>query len=179
MPDNVIPLVIAAVVGTAIAAVAGYYIARFLRGSITMVLPRTAFNPGDALTGSLTLQAKKTIQGNKLTASLVGTQVTRTRQNDGKTRTQSREIYRDEVLIAESMTYPAGHTGTYDFSIAVPDMGAPSFMDSTLGQALSTALSLLNHSDSHVTWRVEARLDAKGIDLATSKTVSINMKRLG
>lgn len=173
MSDH-IGLLICVVVGCVIVAVAAYYIARFMRGSIKLFLARTAFAAGDTIAGSFKLNTKKSIQGNRVIVSLIGVQITKTRE-DGKTRTQSREIYRDAVLVEDAREYPAGYTATYNFAIAVPDTNMPEFMDSSLGRTLTTALNLLSNQHTQLKWKVEARLDAKGIDLATSTTVSINM----
>ena len=175
MSNNTILLLI---VGAVLIAVIAYYMARFLRGSLTLSLSRTAFNPGDTVTGSFDIHIKKPIEGNKLAVSLIGVQTTKT-YGSGETRTHSEEVYREEVLLEEATTYTAGHTATHEFEITVPDAGAPEFMSSTLGKTLTKALRLLSNKHTRLNWRVEARLDAKGIDLTAAKTVTINMKRLG
>jgi len=174
MPNNTILILIAVAVGGVIAAVIAYYVIRFMRGSIKLSLPRTAFNPGEAITGSFELLTKKPIEGNKLIVSLIGVQVTESYEN-GKKRTRTREIYRNEVLVEEAKAYPAGHTSEHQFEIATPNTGAPEFANSALGQTLMSALRLLSNRRTRLKWKVEARLDAKGVDLATSKSVSINM----
>ena len=127
--------IVAIVVGGGILAAIYYYVARFMRGSIKLTLPRTAFNPGDSITGSFDLQTKKLIQGNKLIASLIGTKVTKT-YRDGKSSTHSHEIYRDEVLIEEATMYRAGHLATHEFELTAPNSGAPDFMNSSLAKRL-------------------------------------------
>ena len=174
MEGNAIPIVIMSGIAVAIIAVVTFYIVRFMRGSIKLLLPRTTFNPGDTITGSFDLVTKKPIQGNKLTVSLVGVQVTRTYEN-GKTRTRSHEIYRHETLVEEARAYPAGHTARHNFEIIAPDTSAPEFLNSPLGKTLTAALHLLSNRNTYLKWRVEARLDAKGADLVSSTQVSINM----
>jgi hypothetical protein len=171
--QNLVLTVIGAAVGVGLVAVIAYQVARFMRGSITLSLRRGAFNPGDTITGRCELHTKKAIHGNQLSVSLIGVQVT-TSYNGGKRRTRSREIYRNEVLLEEGKAYPAGHTAGYDFQLVVPNANAPEFLDSPLGQTLSTALRLLSNRDSQLKWKVEARLDAQGVDLAAAQSVSIN-----
>lgn len=177
MPENAVLIVIAVTVGGGIAAAIAYYIARFLRGTITLELPRAVFSPGDTITGSFDLHTKKSIHGNRLIVSLIGVQVTKTYEN-GKTRTRSREIYRDEFLVEEARSYPAGYTATHTFEISTPNMQSPEFLKSTVGQALTAAFRLLGDRSAHLKWKVEARLDAKGVDLATAKSISINTRQL-
>ena len=174
MPNNTILILIAVLIGGVVAAVAAYYIIRFMRGSIKMTLPQTGFNPGQNITGSFDLETKKAIEGNKLIVSLIGVQVTEYYE-DGKKRTRKREIYRNEVLLEDAKTYPAGHTSTHQFEIDTPNTNAPEFMNSAIGKTLAGALQLLSDRRSRLKWRVEARLDAKGVDLATSKSVSLSV----
>jgi len=177
MSSSTILVLIAVVVCSGVIALIAYYVARFMRGAIKLSLPLTALNPGDTITGSFDLHTKKAIQGNKLIVSLIGTQVTKTYE-DGKTRTRSQEIYRDEVLVEDARSYPAGFTATYNLEVSTPNMQSPEFLNSTVGQALTTAVRLLSNRSTHLKWKVEARLDAKGVDLATAKSVSINTKQL-
>ena len=177
MSNNMVPIVIGVVVGGGIAAVIAYQIARFLRGSIKLSLPRTAFNPGETIKGSFDLHTKKAVQGNKLTVNLIGVQVTKTHK-DGKTQTHSHEVYRDERLIEDAREYPAGHTARHEFELAVPNMGSSSLMNSTVGLTFSAALSLIGNKQTRLEWRIEARLDAKGVDLAACKGVSVSMPQL-
>ncbi len=180
MSDDLILILIAAVVGGAIVAVIAYYVIRFMRGSIKLSLPRTAFNPGDTITGSFDLHTKKPIQGNKLIVSLIGVQITRTSgsSRSGSGGSRSQEIYRDEKLIEDAKEYPAGHTAKHEFEIAAPNTTAPEFLNSTLGKTLSTALRVLGNRRIRLKWKIEVRLDAKGVDLATSRRVLINMPQL-
>ena len=176
MSGNTVFIIIAVVIGGAVVAAIAYYIARFLRGSIKLSLPVTAYNPGDAIVGSFDLLTKKAIQGNKLIVSLIGIRVTTTRK-DGETDTDTDEIYRDEVLVEGAREYPAGFTSTYNFEIAIPNSQSPEFLNSPVGKALTTALNLLGSSSTELKWSVEARLDAKGVDLATKKAVTINVNQ--
>jgi len=151
-----------------------YHVTRFLRGSITITLPRTAYMPGEVLSGSLELHAKKAIVGNRLTVSLVGLEVTRVRAN-GKTSTQTSEIYRDEVVLEDAASYPPGHRSQHFFTLAVPNPRAPELPDVPMAQALETAVKLFGNCGSRQKWRLEARLDAKGVDLVASRPLSIEL----
>ena len=170
--NTILNLAVVATGGVIIAFIA-YYIARFMRGTIKLSLPRTAFNPGDTITGSIDLHAKKTIHGNKLIVRLIGVQETSTYKN-GETQTQSQEIYRNEILVEEEKYYHAGAKATYNFEISTPSMQSSEFQNSKLGQVLSTAFTLINNTSTKFKWKVEARLDAKGVDLATSKPIYFN-----
>jgi hypothetical protein len=174
MSKNTILTMIAAVAGCGIISIIAYYVIRSMKGSIKLFLQHTAFNPGETITGNFDLNVKRPIRGNKLTASLIGVQTTTSRRN-GKTETHSHEIYRNEQLIEEAKEYSAGYSAKHEFRIAIPNTGAPEFMNSALGQVLNAASFLLNDRRTELKWKVEARLDAKGVDLAASTRVSINI----
>ena len=44
-----------------------------------------------------------------------------------------------------------------------------------MGNALMTAVQAMSNRRDYVKWKLEARLDAQGVDLAASKSVSISM----
>lgn len=177
MTGNTMLFVILAVLAALVIAVIAYQVARFMRGTIRLSLPRTAFNPGDKIAGSFDLHAKKAIQGKRLFVRLVGIQLTQTRR-DGKTQTRSREIYRDEVLVEEATDYPADYRKVYNFEISAPDMQSPAFLDSAAGQALTAAFRLLSDRSTYLKWKVEARLEARGIGLVAARPVTVNTRHL-
>jgi len=171
--ESFILMIAALVIGSVLIAVVTYHILRFLRGSIKLTLPRTSFNPGEAITGNVELQTKKEIEGNKLLVSLIGVKEIKSTRN-GKSHTRTEEIYRDSVTLEEARPYPAGYLATYNFTLKTPNWKEPEFLNSALGETLTTALNFLGSSSSRVYWKIEARLDAKGVDLAASKSVFVN-----
>ena len=142
MSAEVLKIVIPAILVLAVVLVAGYYIIRFMRGSIKIALTKNSFNEGEQITGSFELTTRKETDGNRLYVMLVGKEVTKERRGD-KTRTHTREIYRDEVTIEEAKTFSAGQTKSYDFQLATPSSGGADFLDSALGKTLKVGMELL------------------------------------
>ena len=168
--------VVSAVLGLVVVLVLGYYIIRFMRGSIKITLLKSAFKEGEPITGSFRLMTRKELDGSRLYAALVGKEVTRERRGD-TTRTYTREVYRDEQTVEESKTFPAGQTTRYDFQLATPSSAGPGFLDSPLGQTLRVGMELLGGRRRYLRWTVEVRLDARGVDLASRKKITVNMSR--
>ncbi|MDD2805563.1 MAG: hypothetical protein PHV33_08415 [Elusimicrobiales bacterium] len=163
------------VIGAAVAAAAGvaaYFIARYLKGSITISLPRTAFNPGEQLEGACQLITRKEVRGNNLSVALVATETVRERGYNGKSRTHTHEIYRAGYILEAAKVYPPGFTANYQFKLDVPAEQASFGGDSILGQAVG----LLGSLGRRITWRVEVRLDAEGVDLASSQNISVGSR---
>lgn len=173
MNDKLVLILVLCILGAAAIAAAVYYTIRFLRGSIKLALPSTRFVSGDAITGSFILTAKKPLQGNRLTVVLIGEEVTKYRQGNS-TRTRTHEIHRDEQVLEGAKEYPAGHSAVHEFSFIAPEKTVPGFGDSPISQTLSTAAELFTGRRTTLKWRIEARLDAKGVDLASSKSVRIS-----
>ena len=177
MSAEILKIVIPAILVLVLVLVAGYYIIRFMRGSIKITLPKNSFNEGEHVTGSFELTTRKQIEGNRLYVMLVGKEVTKERRG-GKTRTHTREMYRDEVTMEEAKTFSAGQTMNYDFQLTTPASAGPDVLSSPVGKTLKIGMQILGGTRSYLKWTVEARLDAKGVDLATRKKVTVNMTKI-
>ena len=175
MPENTPLIIICTVLLLLLLAAVVYFFMRFMRGSIKLALPQTSFGAGQMISGSFDLLTKKAIQGNQLVVTLRGVKVTEYRDNDGDKKTRTDEIYRDQVVLEAARQYPAGHSVRHDFQIPTPNVQSPEFMNSGLGQTLVSAFSLLSDRQTRIKWKLEARLDAKGIDLADSQTIQLNL----
>ena len=174
MPENTSLIVICTILGLLLVGVIAYFVMRFLRGSIKLTMPQTSFGAGQMISGSFDLMTKKSIQGNQLFVTLRGVKETKIRDGE-KTRTRRDEIYCDQVTLEDAREYPAGYSAKYDFQIATPNVQSPDFMNSGIGQTLVSAFRLLNDRRTRIKWKIEARLDAKGIDLAASKSLQLNL----
>ena len=177
MSGEVLKIVIPAILVLAVVLVAGYFVIRYMRGSIKITLAKNSFNEGEQITGSFQLTTRKEIEGNRLYVMLVGKEVTKERRG-GKTRTHTREIYRDELTIEQAKTFPSGQTMNYDFQLATPSSAGPDFLSSPLGKTLKVGIDMLGGRRSYLRWIVEVRLDAKGVDLASRRKISVNMSKI-
>lgn len=166
-------ILIASVVAAVGIGVAIFFLLRFLRGTIKLQLPVTGYRAGDEIIGSFELHTKKAIQGNRLIVSLIGVEQRR-HQRNGKTETDSHEIFRKEELIEEARLYPAGTRQRYDFALKIPQPSELEAKIRDLAKGIQMVASLLSANRQKVVWRVEARLDAKGIDLVGSQKVTVS-----
>ena len=96
-PDQVNALVIIAAVAAAGLA-AGYFIVRYLKGSITISLGKMDFNLGEAVEGSFEVLTRQEVRGNKLFAALVATETRHERGYNGKSETRTQEVFRGEQM---------------------------------------------------------------------------------
>ncbi|MEW6019494.1 MAG: hypothetical protein AB1760_15635 [Pseudomonadota bacterium] len=169
----IVVIVITAVLAGA-GLVAGYYITRFTRGSISLSLPATAFDEGEVIGGSFTMTTKKDLDAKRLFVALIGTEVREEHRRDS-THTHRKEIYRDEQVLEGAKTYPAGRSQEYSFQLTTPTIGdsGGGLLGTTVGNILNVSLDLLGSDHRRLEWKVEARLDAEGVDLADSQQVHL------
>ncbi len=169
MAPETVNLLIIGVVLAAVLGAAAYFVARFLKGKIKINMPRDSFSQGETVEGSFELLAKKEIRGNELLAALVATESYTERDFKGRSRRKTREIYRTGQQVEAGRVYPAGYRADYNFKIALP----PGQVGGGGGSLLGGALNLLGSFGSRVEWRVEVRLDAEGVDLASSRRIYV------
>ncbi len=165
------------IVSIAAAVVIGigiFFLLRFLRGTIKLSLPLTAFSPGDEIKGSFELHVKKPIQGKRLIVSLIGTQHRRTKRN-GKTESHTQEVYRKEEVIEQGRQYQAGLRETYHFTMVIPEESDNEQMLKSAAKTVMMAADIVSGSRTQTRWKLEARLETKGIDLVGWKRVKLNI----
>lgn len=162
-----------AAIGLIALTVAGYFILRYLKGSIKIELDKTSFTAGETIKGKFRLIARQTIEANKLTVALVAEEVIKRKDSDGKNITETQEVYRDEEVIEGKHLYEKGFDNTHDFELLVPGTSESSMDSSKMGQALKTLGSMMDMNRRYLEWSIEVRLDAKGIDLTDSEKVYV------
>ncbi len=160
-------------IGLVTIVVTAYFLMRFLKGSIDLHLSTTSFDAGETVNGKLTLHAKQAIEVNKLLVILTADEVTKRRNSDGDEESETDEIYRDEVLVDCPKQLNKGFQEDFEFELKIPDSSESSMESSALGQALNTVGVLLNTNTRRLEWNIEARLDAKGVDLSDSERIYI------
>jgi len=173
MSGNIAIVLVVGAILVLFAGVGAYYIVRYMRGSIKLRLLKKGFDAGEKVAGSFEVLTRKAIEGRRLYVALIGEEVTRRRQGDS-TRTSRREIFRREETLEEARSFGAGERGEYNFEIETPSAAGGGFGDSTLGKVLETGVSLLGGGRRYLRWKVEVRLDAKGVDLGASKRITVN-----
>ena len=154
-----------------IGGIIGFFILRGLKGTIEIDCKKNTFDPGETIQGDIHLKIKKETKGNKLIIALVADETTIYHDGDEK-RTEHDEVYRDELIIEDKMTYPAGYEKTYNFDITIPAMDAPGRQVDGVVGAVFDALSV-NRRKTRIEWQLEARLDAEGLDLVNKKDIQM------
>lgn len=190
MSENMVWILIFGVIGLIIIGIAAYYIMRFLKGSIKLHLDKRGFNLGEIVKGSFILNTKKEVMGNTLTVALIGTKHIKYHNNDehSRNRDSTIEIYNNQIMIEQGMTYSAGFSQKYDFEIPTPPAagnsahkqdGADSKINDVLNSSAfkmaSSAMQFMSDKSISYSWLVEVRLDIDGVDIATSEKVFVNM----
>jgi hypothetical protein len=173
MKNNpVIMYVVFGGLGAAVVGVVVYYILRWMKGSVRLEFENRAYRPGETIQGVVHLKCRKLVEANRFFVALLCHRVTRERRN-GKTHTHRHEILRQELDVAPAGQFAAGTTQMFEFALPIPARQATvSTGNETLDSILRAVASF--GASQRLEWSLEARVDARGVDLASRKRISIN-----
>jgi hypothetical protein len=188
-------LIFGGIIVAVILIIVGYFIVRAMKGSLKLELSQKSLVSGDKILGTLSVVTKKAIQVDRLYVALVGEREVRERRRnssgDSTTSHEWIEFYRDEADIIMDEPMSAGFTETYGFELDTPSEGHAM----TGGQALSKfgdsmkdgvgkslvqglgALGSMTNMSGRKRWKVKARLEMKGVDLADSSKIHVSLKQ--
>ncbi len=191
--------IIVAVVGAGILGVAGYFVMRALKGSLALQLNRESVRSGETLTGTLVVNARKGLDADRLYVALVGERQVKSRNTRGQTSTKWVTFYRDEVDLLTNEFVRAGPGQSHAFALKAPTMEqAEGFAKTGLDEleaaiagvgneratkfarelaGLARSSNILGHGKRR--WKVIARLETRGVDLATSERVNVSLDGAG
>ena len=154
------------------AAMNSYFVLRRLKGSVALEFANRAYSPGEVITGRVELLCRKPVECHRFFVALVCEEVITTQDST----TRRVEIIRQEQDLAGGGQFPAGTQESYPFSLPVPAGGGMVRHIATGNQTVDNVMNGLAvlATRGRFEWHVEARVDARGIDLARRRDVSIN-----
>lgn len=171
-----------------VACIVAYYLARFMKGSLKLELARNAASSEELISGRVVLEAKKPIQG-LLKVSLVGREKRKKRSSSSDNNsTEWVEVYRYDHVLEETRDFEAGFQQDYSFDLLAPTStevrsrgsllkaAAQGAGDGVMGSVLKAAAAGAKFMASRIHWHVEARLDAKGVDLYAKEKCHVNLQ---
>lgn len=166
--------IIVGIISIGAVALGIYQILKYMKGSIKIILPQTGFVAGEKITGFFEMRIKQNVESKRLLITLIGQEITRYRGSKGSTRTRTEEVYRNEIQLSDGRPYRPGEYVKKNFEIDVPSKVATGAQSSPLGKLFPAGLNILVGNRTYQRWYVEARLDAKGVDLSARKKISID-----
>lgn len=147
-----------------VGGIGAFYLARFMKGKLTIELTHNSANSEERITGRVTLEAKRPIHG-QLNVSLVGHVERTKRDSENMKTTEWIEVYRDDHTLEETRDFIAGFQQDYDF-----DLRAPTQTEVRTGTGAASV------AGGRVHWHVESRLDAEGVDLYDKEKCHVNLQ---
>jgi hypothetical protein len=174
MVGNITTIAVVVGIVVVVGGIIAFYVIRGLKGNLTLTLNQRGVSSGDTFTGTIQVVCKKQVEGNRLVATLIGTEKIKEKTDEG-TKTKTREIYRVDTLLEEVRSYDAGFEESYSFELAAPSASQVGAASSGLGKMVEMGMEMLTGRDRDITWKIEGRLDAKGIDLVDSEKVTVNL----
>jgi len=178
MTDNVVLLLFLGLIFGVIGWILFTLLAKYMKGSITVNLPKRAYKFGEKLTWNFKLHSKKEILGESLIVHLVGYERISKYGKDGKKHTRREIFARFSQDIAGEVKYVAGEKKDFNIAIQIPsydeifrekkdiDLG-----DSTIWKLASYALN--NSKRNQITWQLQVDLEAKWLDIHGKKDIFI------
>lgn len=173
-------IILLSIIAVILIVVIYVFMIKYLKGKLKLNLTKTSFQNPEKIEWILDLEAKKNIAGNRLFIALVQYEKTRKRDNEGKIETTKYEIWRFEVDIEQAKEFPSWFKNSYKFEIPFPSDNQNTnnpLLNNKITNTLSKWINLLGWAylwTKNIEWYVEARLDAKGIDLTDSKRIYLN-----
>ena len=174
MGENSSMIVVIAIVVVVLGGLIAFYVIRGMKGNLTLTLNQRGVGSGDNFTGTVQVVCKKPVEGNRLVATLIGTERIEKKTDEG-TKTETREIYRADALLEEARSYDAGFEESYRFELVAPSASQVGVANSSLGKMVEMGVEMLTGRDRDLFWKIEGRLDAKGLDLVDSEKVTVNL----
>ncbi len=189
--DNKADYILLGVVGLVLLGVGLYYAARFMKGKLKLELSRDSASSEELLRGQVTLETKKPIHGS-LKVSLVGREkrIKRSSSKAGNSK-QWVEVYRYNHILEETRGFEAGFKQEYSFDLLAPTgaevrsrsraivkgiSDAAGDGQGVVGGVLKAAAGAASAMAGRIDWYVEARLDAKGVDLVAKQKCEVNLR---
>ena len=193
--DQPFLMVIGAAVGATVLGVTAHFMARRLKGRMHLDLAGDRVIAGDRLSGTLEVEARKSLHADRLYVALVGERQVRQRDGSGKTSSKWTEFYREEVELLRGEALPAGSARSFAFDLEAPTtekiLGAPrealaqvqdamAGTGNTIAAGLARGIGALAANGDFLTrgkkrWKVIGRLETKGVDLAASEKVHVSL----
>ena len=161
-----------------------YYVARIMKGKIEIEVAKNGYNSGEEISGTVTLTSRKHLQMNRLYVALIGYEIIERRDSDGDRKTRRNEIYRNEQNLAEVSDLAAGAKQSFAFTLVAPGNNPTG---ETVGEvpakvlgAVNTAANVIGalgmgNRSRRLEWKLEARADLPGVDIASSRRVRVNL----
>ena len=161
-----------------------YYVARMMKGKVEIEIPKAGYNSGEEIVGKVTFTSRKNLHINRFYVALIGYEIVERRDSDGDRSTRRHEIYRAEHNLAETGDLAAGAKQSFGFTLVAPGNNpagekAEEIPAKVLG-AVNTATNViralgLGNKTRRLEWKLEARADLPGVDIASSTKIRVNL----
>jgi len=178
MPDNIMLLLFFGLIFWVIWWILFTLLAKHLKGSIIINLPKRAYKFGETISGDCILHAKKEVVCQDITAHVVAYQRVTTYAKDGKRHTRKEIFARFSQSLDGGMMLIPGDKKTYNISINIPsyddvfwEKKDVDFWNGTLWKLAKYALN--NTKRNQLSWQVKVHLEAKGLDIYGKKDIFV------
>ena len=163
-----------------IISIATYFMIRMMKGKVEIELTKRGYNSGEEISGTVSLTSRKELKMNRFYVALIGYELIQRIDSEGARKTRKNEIYRYEHNLAEAGALRSGTNQKFEFTLVAPGSKAQASDSKLSGQvagAITTAakvIGAISGTSRRLEWKLEARADLPGVDIASSKKLQIN-----
>lgn len=141
-------------------------------GKVEIVVAKTAFQRGETITGKVVLTLNQPKKARGLRIALIAERDAYRHDARGNRTRYTETVFSSPLRLGEEKEYPAGES-SYDFTLAVPDIGGPQ-PAGALGSVMG-ALAAMAANTSPIRWRLDSSLDlAMSFDINKKLPISVS-----
>ena len=172
--------IIIGIAAVIIISIAAYFMIRMMKGKVEIELPTRGYNSGEEISGTVTLTSRKELKMNRFYVALIGYELIERFDSEGARKTRKNEIYRYEHNFTEAGSLRTGTTQKFEFNLIAPGsttQAGDSELSGQVAGAITTAakvIGAISGSSRRLEWKLEARVDLPGVDIASSEKLRIN-----
>jgi len=154
--------------------------AKFLKGAISIRLPKRSYKFGETINWSFVLHAKKDIEIKSLMVSLAWYERESMYVSNGQKQTRRNEITRiNQEISLDNKTLSSGIKQKFDIELSVPNYdqliaenGDADFWDNTRWKLAQHDLG--NKKRSSLSWQLQVDVESEGLDLYGKKEIFVS-----
>lgn len=145
------------------------------KGTLTLHIPESSVSTDDKIRGTVTITTKKPLAVRRFFVALTCEEVVR---RPGEEAPEMYSAYSDEYTFLDDEQWPAGLVQSFEFELTVPHGSDVNGGAKVTGGGIGTKIGGFGVSIGHksqLLWKVEARVDLPGLDLAKFQLVNVRL----
>ena len=145
------------------------------KGTLVLHIPQTSVSTDEKIRGTVTITPKKQLAVRRFFVALTCEEVVR---RPGEEAPEMYLAYSDEYTFPSDKQWPAGLSQSFEFELTVPHGSNVNNGAKVTGGSIGTEIGGVGvriGRERRLLWKVEARVDLSGFDLAKCQLVNVKL----